>query len=118
MKRILVDPPEWMRLAVSEQVISESKVAEIHRIFRGGWKSVPQSRLLGTDGGRPAMTCPSPAYQVFSACATMCPAASAWNRLASCFHGRDGATLTSHFVAIGDFAGPYPFSDDDGRLID
>jgi len=69
-------------------------------------------------GGRPVMTCPSPAHQV---------TLDFRDEAASCFrmeppgfllHRWQNDGLVSHVAAIGDYAGPFPFFDSDGRLLD
>lgn len=74
--------------------------------------------ILSTVGGRPAMTCPSPAHQVVLDLRDDAPSRFCMEPPGFMLHAWDGATLTSHSVAIGEFAGPYPFFDEDGRLID
>ena len=70
-------------------------------------------------GGTLAMTSPAPAHQVvFDLDAD---AAAAWNLEppALMVHALPGdGRLVSHTVAIGEFDGPHPFWDADGRLID
>jgi len=69
-------------------------------------------------GGCLALTCPSPAHQVAfdlrpdgPSCFRMEPPGFMLHRWS-----QDG--FVSHSVFIGDYAGPYPFFDADGRLLD
>ncbi len=70
-------------------------------------------------GGTVAMTSPAPAHQV---CLDLAPdAASAWTLEPPGFmlHAQPpGGRLVSHAVASGQFDGPHPFWDAQGRLID
>lgn len=70
-------------------------------------------------GGTLALTSPAPAHQV---CLDLAPdAASAWTLEPPGFmlHALPrGGRLVSHAVASGQFDGPYPFWDEEGRLID
>lgn len=74
--------------------------------------------IRGAVGGRPAMTCPSPAHQV---------ALDLRDEALSCFrmeppgfllHRWHDGQLVSHVAPIGNFEGPYPFFDSEGCLID
>ena len=74
--------------------------------------------IVARFGGTIATTCPSPAHQVALDLAD--DAASRFMMEPPAFQlhlWREGAGLVTHTVAIGDFAGPYPFYEG-GALID
>lgn len=69
-------------------------------------------------GGRPALTCPSPAHQV---ALDLDPAAPSCFRLEPpgfMLHWWNDGKLITHTAVIGDYEGPYPFFDPAGKLID
>lgn len=69
-------------------------------------------------GGTVAATVPSPAHQV---CLDLAPGAvSAWTLEPPGFalHAWDGQRIVSHLTYSGEFAGPYPFHEPSGQLID
>jgi Icc protein len=69
-------------------------------------------------GGTIASTCPSPAHQVALDLADDAPSQFVMEPPAFQLHlWREGVGLVTHTVAIGEFAGPYPFYKD-GALID
>lgn len=69
-------------------------------------------------GGTVASTCPSPSHQVALDLADDAASRFVMEPPAFQLHlWREGAGLVTHSVAIGDFAGPYPFYEG-GRLID
>lgn len=76
-------------------------------------------RLIRTTvGGRPAMTSPSPAHQVALDLDERAASAFRMEPPGFMLHWWNGSALISHLAAIGDYAGPYPFFDADGTLID
>lgn len=69
-------------------------------------------------GGRPALTCPSPAHQV---ALDIDPDAPSYFRMEPpgfMLHWWNDGRLVSHTAVIGSYDGPYPFFDADGKLID
>ena len=75
-----------------------------------------------TVGGRPAMTCPSPAHQVFLDLRDEAPSQFCMEPPGFMLHTWQahprGGVFTSHTGVIGKFAGPFPFFDAYGKLID
>ncbi len=71
-----------------------------------------------TVGGRLTMTCPSPAHQVALDIDADAPSAFRMEPPGFMLHWWNGRGVVSHLAAIGDYAGPYPFFDAQGRLID
>jgi len=69
-------------------------------------------------GGRPALTCPSPAHQVALDIDANAPSAFRMEPPGFMLHWWTGSALVTHLATIGDYAGPYPFFDAEGRLID
>lgn len=69
-------------------------------------------------GGRPVLTCPSTAHQVALDLDPEAPSAFRMEPPGYMLHRWQGDQLVSHVVAIGDYAGPYPFFEPDGQLID
>lgn len=69
-------------------------------------------------GGRPAMTCPSPAHQVALDIDPEAPSRFRMEPPGFMLHWWNGSRLVSHQAFIGDYDGPYPFFDPDGKLID
>lgn len=69
-------------------------------------------------GGRPAMTCPSPAHQVALDIDPEAPSCFRMEPPGFMLHWWNGSRLVSHQAFIGDYDGPYPFFDKDGNLID
>lgn len=69
-------------------------------------------------GGRPVLTCPSPAHQVALDLAPDAPSCFRMEPPGYMLHWWNDGTLVSHTAVIGDYAGPYPFFDADGKLID
>ena len=74
--------------------------------------------IYATVGGRAAMTCPSTAHQVALDLRDNAPSCFRMEPPGFMLHRWDGHGLTSHLAAIGDYQGPYPFFEPDGRLID
>jgi Icc protein len=69
-------------------------------------------------GGRPVLTCPSTAHQVALDLRAEAPSAFCMEPAGYMLHRWHGDQLVSHVVAVGDYAGPYPFFKPDGKLID
>lgn len=69
-------------------------------------------------GGRMAMTCPSPAHQVVLDLRDEAPSQFNMEPPGFMLHTWADGILTSHAAVIGDFAGPFPFFDAAGNLID
>jgi len=69
-------------------------------------------------GGRPALTCPSPAHQVALDLDPDAPSAFRMEPPGFMLHWWTGAGFVSHTASIGDYPGPYPFFDAEGKLID
>jgi 3',5'-cyclic AMP phosphodiesterase CpdA len=78
----------------------------IHRVIRA------------TSGGRPAITCPSPAHQVTLDLREEAPSTFQMEPPGFLLHRWQEGELVSHVAAIGEYEGPYPFFDADGSLID
>lgn len=74
--------------------------------------------ITATVGGRRAMTIPSPAHQVALDLTPAGPSAFRMEPPGYCLHAWVDGRLVSHTATIGTFDGPFPFFDDDGRLID
>ena len=64
------------------------------------------------------MSCPSPAHQVVLDLRDYAPSRFSMEPPGFLLHRWAGGILTSHTAAIGDFAGPFPFFDAAGHLID
>ena len=91
------------------------KHPQVERVIAGHLHRPIVARFAGTV----ASTSPSPSHQV--ALDLDDDAASRFVMEPPGFQlhlWRDGAGLISHTVAIGEFAGPYPFYDANGQLID
>jgi hypothetical protein len=69
-------------------------------------------------GGRPALTCPSPAHQVALDIDPEAPSQFRMEPPGFMLHWWNGGRLISHTAFIGDYDGPYPFFDANGKLID
>ncbi|MBX9947190.1 MAG: phosphodiesterase [Reyranella sp.] len=69
-------------------------------------------------GDRPALTCPSPAHQVALDIDPEAPSCFRMEPPGFMLHWWNGGGLVSHTAVIGDYDGPYPFFDADGKLID
>ena len=69
-------------------------------------------------GGRPAMICPSPAHQVALDLRPEGPSAFRMEPPGYMLHRWQDGLLTSHVAVLGEWAGPFPFFDSDGTLID
>ncbi|HUN91160.1 MAG TPA: phosphodiesterase [Burkholderiaceae bacterium] len=69
-------------------------------------------------GGRPALTCPSPAHQVALDLRREAPSRFMMEPPGFMLHHWIDGSLVSHVVPVGRFDGPYPFFEDDGKLID
>lgn len=69
-------------------------------------------------GGRRALTCPSPAHQVALDLRPGAPSCFRMEPPGYMLHRWDGARLVSHTAFVGDYPGPFPFFEPDGRLID
>ena len=70
-----------------------------------------------TVGGRRALTCPSPAHQVALDIRTDAPSCFRMEPPGYLLHQWTGSGFTSHHANIGAYAGPFPFFEADGRLI-
>jgi len=76
-------------------------------------------RVIRADiGGRTALTCPSPAHQVALDIDPQAPSRFTMEPPGYMLHWWHDNRLVSHTVAIGDYDGPHPFHDPDGKLID
>jgi 3',5'-cyclic-AMP phosphodiesterase len=69
-------------------------------------------------GGRAVMTSPSPAHQVTLDLRPRAPSTFSMEPPGYLLHQWTGAGFVSHNVHIGKFAGPFPFFEPDGSLID
>jgi len=69
-------------------------------------------------GGRPAVTCPSPAHQVALTLAPDAPSRFSMEPPGFMLHRWQDGQLVSHVAAIGKFDGPHPFFTEDSQLID
>lgn len=69
-------------------------------------------------GGRRAITCPSPAHQVALDIDAHAPSAFRMEPPGFLLHWWTGSDVVTHLATIGHYAGPFPFFDEDGRLID
>ncbi len=76
-------------------------------------------RVIHADvGGRPALTCPSPAHQVALDIDPEAPSCFRMEPPGFMLHWWHDNRLVTHTAWIGDYDGPYPFFDRDGKLID
>lgn len=69
-------------------------------------------------GGRPVLTAPSPAHQVALDLRDEAPSRFRMEPPGFMLHKWDGERFVSHVAAIGNYDGPHPFFDADGKLID
>ena len=69
-------------------------------------------------GGRPVLTCPSPAHQVALDLKPDAPSCFRMEPPGFMLHLWQDGTLASHVACVGEYAGPFPFYEDDGQLID
>ena len=69
-------------------------------------------------GGRPALTCPSPAHQVALDIDPAAPSCFRMDPPGFMLHWWNDGKLVTHTAVIGDYEGPYPFFGGDGKLID
>lgn len=69
-------------------------------------------------GGRRVLTAPSPAHQVELDLRPDGPSCFRMEPPGYMLHAWDGEDFISHAVAIGEYAGPYPFFDARGKLLD
>ena len=74
--------------------------------------------IRATVGGRPALCCPSPAHQVALDIDPDAPSAFRMEPPGFMLHWWSGTGLVTHTATIGQYEGPYPFFDANGRLID
>jgi 3',5'-cyclic-AMP phosphodiesterase len=74
--------------------------------------------IYGQVGGRPALTCPSPAHQVALDLRPEAPSRFRMEPPAFMLHRWHDGVLVSHVALVETYAGPFPFFDDAGRLID
>lgn len=74
--------------------------------------------IYGQVGGRPALTCPSPAHQVALDFRPEAPSCFRMEPPAFMLHRWNDGALVSHLALVDTCAGPYPFFDSEGRLID
>jgi 3',5'-cyclic-AMP phosphodiesterase len=88
---------------------------QVERVLCGHLHRPIQMRFAGTI----ASTCPSPAHQVALDLAPDAPSRFVMEPPGYQLHAwHEPLGLVSHTVAIGTFAGPYPFFDPSGALID
>lgn len=116
-------PPFWTgighmdRIALAYPDALEAVIArhpQVERVISGHLHRSIVKRF----GGTLASTAPSPAHQVALDLADDAPSRFMMEPPAFQLHlWQEGAGLVSHTVAIGEFAGPYPFYDG-GKLID
>lgn len=69
-------------------------------------------------GGRRVLTCPSPAHQVALDIRPDAPSRFRMEPPGYMLHWWNDGQVVSHTAAIGDYDGPHPFFDPDGKLID
>jgi 3',5'-cyclic AMP phosphodiesterase CpdA len=69
-------------------------------------------------GGRPTMICPSPAHQVVLDLRPEGPSAFRLEPPGYMLHRWQGNQLVSYVAVLGNWPGPFPFFDAEGRLID
>lgn len=69
-------------------------------------------------GGRPVLTCPSPAHQVVLDIDAAASSQFCMEPPGFMLHWWNDQQLISHTASIGDYDGPYPFFDPGGKLID
>jgi len=91
-----------------------AKHAQVERILCGHLHRTIHAQV----GGRPAMTCPSPAHQVALDIHPDAPSRFRMEPPGFMLHWWNDGQLVTHAAVIGDYDGPYPFFDADGRMID
>ena len=92
-----------------------AKHPQVERVLCGHIHRPIHVRFAGTI----ASTCPSPAHQVALDLASDAPSRFVMEPPGYQLHAWDAAQgIVSHTAFIGDFAGPYPFFDASGALID
>lgn len=69
-------------------------------------------------GGRRVLTAPSPAHQVALDIRPDAPSCFRMEPPGYMLHWWNEGRMISHAAVVGDYDGPYPFFDPDGRLID
>lgn len=69
-------------------------------------------------GGRAVLTCPSTAHQVALDLRDEAPSCFRMEPPGFMLHRWQEGSLVSHVAAIGDYAGPFPFFEEDGKLIE
>lgn len=74
--------------------------------------------IYGQVGGRPVLTCPSPAHQVALDLRPDAPSSFRMEPPAFMLHRWHDGALVSHLALVETYAGPFPFFDAAGRLID
>lgn len=137
---------EWLEAALSERKDRPTLVMMHHPPFETGIAHMDEKGLVGREayaglierhpqvvatlcghlhrvilaqvGGRPAMTVPSPAHQVELRLDPGAPSAFRMEPPGFMVHRWMGTHLVSHQAFIGSYEGPYPFFDDQNRLID
>lgn len=137
---------EWLEAKLSEQSGRPTLVMMHHPPFETGIAHMDEKGLEGREayaalierhpqvvaslcghlhrvivaqvGGRPAMTVPSPAHQVELGLEPGAPSAFRMEPPAFMLHRWTGSHLVSHQAFIGRYEGPYPFFDEQNRLID
>ena len=117
-------PPFWTGIGhMDVQLLEEparfeaviSRHPQVERVLCGHL----HRNIVTRFGGTIASTCPSPSHQVALDLAD--DAVSQFEMEPPGFQlhlWRRGGGIVTHTAAIGDFAGPYPFYEKDGRLID
>lgn len=74
--------------------------------------------IFASVGGRPALTCPSPSHQVALDLRDEAPSCFRLEPTGFMLHRWADGALVSHVAFVGEYPGPYPFFEPDGRLID
>lgn len=69
-------------------------------------------------GGRPVLTCPSPAHQVDLDLKPAAPACFRMEPPGFMLHRWQDGALVSHVACVGAYAGPFPFYGDGGQSIE
>jgi len=69
-------------------------------------------------GGRPAMTAPSPSHQIELQINPAAPSHFCLEPPGYLLHWWNEGRLITHTALIGNYPGPFPFFDNDGKLID
>lgn len=135
LSRKLAASPQWPTMILMHHPPFATGIAHMDRISLVGREAFaaimaqhPQVRLIACGhlhrnistqvGGRRALTAASPAHQVALDLRPQGPSCFRMEPPGFMLHAWTGEDFISHAVAIGEHAGPYPFFDAGGKLLD